>query len=136
MVHQDTSRQRKSPAQDGAKSNINGATEPDTKPQIKVIRGDGAAVCLNGREAQTLWHLIQNGPAGDTSLGFSRAGWARRTSAYVFNLRRMGFDIASDREPTPDGASVARYRLLEPLKVVATIGLPGGSLGLSDLGAD
>lgn len=44
--------------------------------------------------------------------------WARRTSAYVHNLRRAGVPIATTRERTPDGASVARYSLSGPVTVV------------------
>ena len=79
---------------------------------------DGHPVTVSGREAQTLRLLISLGPAGFTSGEASPLGWARRTSHYVFKLRGVGFPIATVREPTADGAMVARYSLACPVEVL------------------
>lgn len=91
------------------------------KPILTVSVGSGdppLVVTVTGREAQTLAFLIERGPAGFTSGEASPLGWARRTSAYVFKLRRLGLPIGTTRETTPDGATVARYALSGPVAVV------------------
>ncbi|MFN3815161.1 hypothetical protein [Brevundimonas sp.] len=76
---------------------------------------DGEPLTVEGREAQTLALLLTTGPRGFTSGEASPLGWARRTSAYIFKLRRLGLPIATAREATPDGARVARYTLAGPV---------------------
>ena len=93
------------------------------KPMLKVHRAsDNASMTFNGREAQTLDLLIQCGANGLTSGEASPLGWARRTSAYVKNLRDGGVNIATTREPA-SGAMVGRHRLLDSFTVVASHGL-------------
>lgn len=81
------------------------------------VRVRGRTITLAGREAQTLGLLIMRGEVGMTSGEASPLGWARRTSAYVHKLRRAGFGISTTRERAGD-ASVARYRLVEPVEVL------------------
>jgi len=102
----------------------NRPTEPSSKPRgdkpkltVKVA-SDGPTITVTGRDAQTLALLIQSGPTGFTSGEASPLRWARRTSAYVHDLRGVGIPIATQRETTPDGASVARYALAGPVVVV------------------
>nr|WP_314135727.1 hypothetical protein [uncultured Brevundimonas sp.] len=73
---------------------------------------------VDGRDAQTLALLLTTGPCGFTSGEASRLGWARRTSAYVHKLRRLGLPILTEREKTADGAVVARYILAGAVAVV------------------
>lgn len=87
---------------------------------------NGEPLTVNGRNAETLALLIRCGTAGLTSGEASPLGWARRTSAYVFNLRRLGLDIITVREAAPDGAVVARYRLDTALEVVSAGGAFAG----------
>lgn len=90
------------------------------KPSITVrVWPDGEPVTVEGREAQTLRLLLSAGPSGFTSGEASPLGWARRTAAYIFKLRRLGLPIATAREATPDGATVARYILAGPVVTVA-----------------
>lgn len=63
--------------------------------------------------------LLSTGPMGFTSGEASPLGWARRTSHYVFKLRRAGIPITTTWETTADGARVARYCLAAPVEVVA-----------------
>ena len=86
------------------------------KPLIRVRVG-GRTLTFSGRQAQTLSLLIERGERGFNSGEASPLQWARRTSAYIFKLRRAGFAISTTREPTGD-ASVARYRLVEPVEVL------------------
>lgn len=79
---------------------------------------DAAPIAFRGREAQTLKLLMARGRKGFTSGEASPLAWARRTSAYIHKLRRAGVPIATARERTPDGASVARYTLSGPVTVV------------------
>lgn len=88
------------------------------KPIITVELSDGSAPSIRGREAQTLELLIGKGSVGFTSGEASGFGWARRTSAYVHKLRRLGVPIATERERMPDGAVVARYTLAASVKVL------------------
>jgi len=93
---------------------------PQPKPMLKVYRStDGASMTFHGREAQTLDLLIQLGSYGMTSGEASPLGWARRTSAYVANLRDAGVRISTTREPA-SGAMVGRYRLEDSLTVIAS----------------
>ena len=99
-----------------------------SKPYIKVQKACGRIIVATGREAQTLWHLLFVHGKGATSLDFTKAGWARRTSAYVFDLRKMGVQIQTILEVTDDGARVARYGLAEKLVLKEARGL-GGTIG-------
>jgi hypothetical protein len=91
---------------------------------ILVQRLDtGATFMLAGRPAQTLLELHRRGETGATSGELSPLGWARRSSAYVADLRDAGLDIETVRERAGD-AVVGRYRLLTPVRV-----LSGGEVG-------
>ena len=74
------------------------------------VRPGGAWIRLTGRSAQTLRLLIDCGQRGFTSGDASQYGWARRTSAYVYKLRNLGFKISTTSEGQGD-ARVGRYRL-------------------------
>lgn len=84
---------------------------------VRVLPG-GKPITLVGREAQTLKLLIECGGRGFTCGEASPFGWARRTPAYIHDLRRKGIPIASSLENTPDGARVARYRLVVTVEVI------------------
>lgn len=91
------------------------------KVQITIRRPDSAQVLtIKGRDAQTLLFLLERGPIGATSGEFSAMGWGRRTSAYVFNLRRKGLEIETQYEEIGD-AVVGRYILRTAIEI-----LPGG----------
>jgi hypothetical protein len=100
------------------------------KTMIRV-RVRGRTMTLTGREAQTLGLLIMRGERGLTSGEASPLGWARRTAAYIHRLRRLGFRVTTTREPAGD-ASVARYRLAEPVEVLP----PGDDLDGADAASD
>lgn len=79
---------------------------------------DAAQIAFRGREAQTLKLSIDTGPRGFTSGEANPLAWARRTTACIHNLRGAGVPIATTRERTPDGASVARDSLSCQVTVV------------------
>jgi len=70
----------------------------------------GPTMTLSGREAQTIKLLIERGARGFTSGEALSLGWARRTSHYVWKLRRRGVPIITTREITAD-ARLGRYSL-------------------------
>lgn len=81
----------------------------------------GEERAVQGRLAQTLSLLVQRGPLGFTSGEASPLGWARRTSAYIYKLRRLGLPIVTTREATGDGALVARYSLSASVEVAQEV---------------
>lgn len=92
------------------------------KARVGFIFPPGGEVrAVQGRLAQTLSLLIQRGSRGFTSGEASPLGWARRTSAYIHKLRRLGLPIVTTREATGDGALVARYSLLVPVEVAREV---------------
>lgn len=103
----------------GGRPDHNSGHSPDKGALTFSLPPDGEPVTVDGREAQTLALLVTTGPRGFTSGEASPLGWARRTSAYVHKLRRLGLPIATVREKTPDGALVARYTLAAPVVVTA-----------------
>lgn len=111
---------------DGARNASHGGarfedtTAPRARKPALTVRLDPLSepMTVHGREAQTLDLLIRKGAAGFTSGEASPLGWARRTSHYIFKLRGLGLAIATVREPTPDGAMVARYSLACPVCIV------------------
>ena len=112
-------------AANGALGAITGTTRrrPYTPNRVRAsffvrLAPDASPIAFRGREAQTLKLLMARGRKGFTSGEASPMAWARRTSAYVHKLRRAGVPIATTRERTPDGASVARYTLSGPVTVV------------------
>jgi len=93
-------------------------TKPASPRKLLLrVRVRGRTMTLTGREAQTLGLLILRSERGLTSGEASPLGWARRTAAYIHRLRRLGFRVTTTREPAGD-ASVARYRLAEPVEVL------------------
>lgn len=117
---------------DGARNASLGGVRPDNttgsrprKHTLTVRLSDGRRLSVSGREAQTLTLLIQMGARGFTSGEASPLGWARRTSHYVMKLRRAGVSIATTREPTPDGALVARYSLSGSVVLADVAPCPG-----------
>jgi hypothetical protein len=88
------------------------------KVQVTIRRLDSQFVqTLKGRPAQTLLELHHRGEKGATSGEMSPLEWSRRTSAYVSDLRNMGFEIETRYEPAGD-AIVGRYILHTPIEVV------------------
>lgn len=79
---------------------------------------DGDPITVRGRDAETLKLLIRQGALGFTSGEASPLGWARRTSHYIFKLRRAGFPIMTVREKAGD-ACVGRYSLNAPIEVIS-----------------
>lgn len=84
--------------------------------QIKVRVGDGPVKKFRGRFAQTLALLIENGPAGLSSLESPGV----RLSHYVFRLRRDGVPIEThdERHSGPYKGRHGRYRLAAPVEVI------------------
>lgn len=97
-----------------ANSHTHDTVHTDTRKQGFVVKvlPDGPKVRVpNGRQAETMRMLIRRGSRGFTSGEASRYAWARRTSAYICELRKYGIPIDTRREKTPDGATVGRYVL-------------------------
>jgi len=89
------------------------------KPKVKVkVSDDESDLALEGRKAQTPLLLIANSEQGFTSGDASPLGWARRSSAYVHKLRRLGVPILTSWETAPDGSRIGRYTLQGPVTVV------------------
>lgn len=109
------------------RAHLDGA-RPETKRkaekvQAKIRRCDsGQVLTLKGRNAQTLLFLHIRGVTGATSGDFSSMGWGRRTSAYVFDLRGMGFEIETHFEQIGD-AVVGRYVLRTAIEVLPNLGV-------------
>jgi hypothetical protein len=82
------------------------------------IGSERADLVVKGREAQTLALLLAKGPAGFTSGEASPLGWARRTSAYIRNLRLLGVPILTVPEVAVDGSRIGRYSLCGVVAVV------------------
>ena len=99
------------------------AARPETKPkpkkvQVTIQRHDSGLVqTVTGRPAQTLLELHRRGQAGATSGELSPLHWARRSSAYIADLRGMGFEIETRYEPAGD-AVVGRYILVTAFDVL------------------
>jgi Helix-turn-helix domain len=94
-----------------------------SRTQIKATfqLGEGPAITVTGREAQTILALVEAGQKGITSLETFKAGWAVRLGAYVFDLRGFGVPIETMREPHT-GGNHARYKLTGPVTLIAVEG--------------
>jgi hypothetical protein len=94
-------------------------SRPRTRPQWLAFKlaPDGHPIRVTGRLAQTLALLVKVGPAGFTSGEASPLHWARRTSHYIRELRRLGVPIATQREAAGD-AVIGRYILTGPVSVI------------------
>lgn len=87
-------------------------------PSLTFVSGpNGSEMTVRGREAQTLALLLKTGPNGFTSGEASPLGWARRTSAYIRELRLKGLQILTVWESASD-CRIGRYILLSPISVV------------------
>lgn len=77
---------------------------------------DGPVVTVIGRDAWALSELINSGKGGCTPITHPGPRW----SAYVFNLRRMGFLIETVHESYsgPFPGSHARYVLMSKVDVL------------------
>lgn len=104
-------------------------TTAEANKAVLTVGLDDGALTVRGRLAQTLRLLIQRGPRGFTSGEASPLGWARRTSHYVHQLRRMGIPILTLWEKAGD-ARVGRYVLTRPLQIVEP---KAGGLALGSL---
>jgi len=86
------------------------------KPKLwACISEEGPDLVVGGRETQTLALLVNKGSAGVTSGAAPALAWARRTSAYVTKLCRVGVLIGLDWEITPNRSMVRRYFLSGPV---------------------
>ena len=70
-----------------------------------------------GRLAQTMRLLLQCGEDGFTSGDASPLGWARRTSGYIHDLRKLGIPIETRWESLSDGVRIGRYLLAAQVEV-------------------
>lgn len=80
------------------------------------IEPDGPKLTVTGRDAWALDQLIKHGERGITPLSTPGPRW----SAYVFNLRAMGFAIETrhERHQGPFPGTHARYVLRSDLTVL------------------
>jgi hypothetical protein len=87
--------------------------------QITVSTSDGKHLTFSGREAWTIRHLINAGPAGVTTLEQPAPRW----SHYIYKLRQAGLVITTDYEP--HGGSFpgthGRYRLETKVTLVTEV---------------
>jgi len=83
---------------------------------MRVRIGDAPVKTFRGRFAQTLALLVDNGPAGLSSLESPGV----RLSHYVFRLRRDGVPIETqdERHSGPFAGRHGRYRLTAPVTVI------------------
>ena len=84
--------------------------------KIIIKLEDGRRLSFFGREAWTLRHLVDAGPAGVTTLDQPAPRW----SHYIFKLRKAGLVITTDYEPHGGDfpGSHGRYRLQTELHLV------------------
>ena len=83
----------------------------------EITTRDGLkVVVVIGRDAWALCALIEAGARGCTPIDAPAPRW----SAYVFNLRRMGFDIETLHEPHggPYAGTHARYVLRSTVRLL------------------
>ncbi len=89
---------------------------------IVAFRLDGPDQSIrsaSGREGETLLLLVKHGKAGVTAFAF-RGGPAFRLSAYIKNLRDMGLEIETLREPHDCGWH-GRYVLHSTVTVLSVM---------------
>lgn len=97
-------------------------TTPKLKRHKLTVRFQEALIVVEGRAAQTLLLLKQKGSRGFTSGEASTLGWAKRTSHYIHQLRKLGFQIVTVREKEGD-VTIGRYVLMQRVVIVARCGL-------------
>lgn len=85
------------------KSPAGGNTETLPKRPVAGFRRAGSTepVIVRGQTARSLVALHRAGPRGITALELS--SWAFRLAHYIMELRRLGLDIETVREPHPGG---------------------------------
>ena len=89
-------------------------------PLIVTFRVNGGLLkTCTCREAQSLLALTEAGPRGITSLETFKAGWAVRLGAYILDLKKMGVQINTTREPH-DGGNHGRYILACSVHIVSS----------------
>ena len=76
---------------------------------------DGRVFRVRGQVARTLVALLSCDGHGCTALEVS--SWALRLAHYIMCLRRLGLDIAMERESHPGGWH-GRYRLLSAVELL------------------
>jgi hypothetical protein len=91
------------------------------KPKIvvRLLPSESVIHIPGGRLAETMRLLISCGSRGFTSGEASVYRWARRTAAYICELRKRGIPIAIAKEAVSDGARVGRYSLDCEIEVVS-----------------
>jgi hypothetical protein len=93
-----------------------------TRLQVTFETGDGGEPChtVTGRDAWALLELHRAGAKGCTPIENPGPRW----SAYVFNLRQLGLDIATLNEAHKGqfAGTHARYVLQSPIRVISTAG--------------
>lgn len=92
---------------------------PKKKPKIavRVLPSESVIHIPGGRLAQTMRLLLQCGEDGFTSGDASPLGWARRTSGYIHDLRKLGIPIETRWEALSDGVRIGRYLLAAQVEV-------------------
>lgn len=119
--------QTKTPLEGGASDGICFAEQSKDNPAPSSSKGrrlvfsfdNGAGVIqtctVKGQTSRTLYELMKAGPKGVTALEVST--WALRLSAYIFNLRKLGLEIATLHEEHPEGWH-GRYVLVTPVEIL------------------
>ena len=122
---------KKSPAAGETADRARGLSSASRQPQYNTCKHkghkltvsvQGTLIEVKGRAAQTLLLLKQKGSRGFTSGEASPLGWAKRTSHYIHQLRKLGFQIVTLPEKDGD-VVIGRYVLTQRVVIVARCGL-------------
>lgn len=99
------------------KTPLAGGASEGRKLVFKFDNGAGViqTYTVRGQTSRTLYELVRAGPHGVTALEVST--WALRLSAYIFNLRKLGLEIATLHEEHPEGWH-GRYVLVTPVEIL------------------
>ncbi len=81
------------------------------------VEPDGRETTITGRDAWALKQLVHAGKTGCTPITQPAPRW----SAYIYNLRKLGFNIETIHEPHggPFSGTHARYVLRSEVKNLA-----------------
>lgn len=94
------------------------STASSGKGLFVLLVPDGLTIKVPaGRLTQTMMLLLQCGENGFTSGDASPLGWARRTSGYIHDLRKLGIPIETRWEALSDGVRIGRYLLAAQVEV-------------------
>jgi Winged helix domain len=86
-----------------------------------LARGPTGEFSVAGKDAMALEALIEAGKSGVTALELCNT-WALRLGAYVHDLRKLGLDIETIREPHDDiGGWHGRYVLHSEVAILGEI---------------